>query len=297
MSFAQIIEDPRTIELKNSIPAWSGLPESLNELRPLQITTVNPNGLLNLTRPAVAFIVNGQETAINIREIQSYLDDVVLSRIDTTLAALEKVEADKNFVWVVSKEILRSNRDREVDLSEVYALDAILSYIKVLVAEINAYNLDFEGTTLQNALDDPNFGKLRANGRDLMEQARVAMVRSMDRSLSFYEYLQSEIDDQSNDIIPKLQNTADVDTGIQIVQQIKRSAEGETQRFTLAPGRELAINFANFYRNPLDNLVGYVGPLTRRPLTADVFPPDYDFTVSGLFPELTTYDKWMEAIR
>ncbi len=238
-----------------------------------------------------------------VEQIQSYLKKVILPRLDAGLAALANVESNADFSFTLKKSITRASKDYEIDLTEVYSVDALLSYLKTLLHEFVAYKWEFDYS--KSPLEDANFGILASDGKEQMEKSRLAYVRFYDRIIKGIAYWDAETDDQSDDIAPQNKTASTNESKTKLVDyatKIKQSIEGTSTTFAVTikkKDKNLAVVYGKYYTDPVPDWKLYISKdwlNLKRALQASDFAGSYDFTLRGVFPELTSFEKWKDFV-
>ncbi|MFH1361168.1 MAG: hypothetical protein ABIH69_00710 [bacterium] len=303
-----VVTDPRTIALAEKLGV-TNLPKSINELITLPSTVSATSRLQTLSPYSQAAAVT-----ITATEVQTYISEVLLPILGRSLERLARVEADATFTHIIPTSVTGSDTALEIDLGEVYALDTYGSFLTGLLNEIVAYNFDYTGTG--NPLTDPaapaNFGTLKATGTASMHTARDSYVRVINKAIAGINYIEAETDDQTDDAIPKFKEAADRENVLANLNKVKNCFTGVNTTFTrtytssytydpvtrewtpITVEQSIVCNFGNFYTTPVEDWKDfYVDNITSDgSITAADFPDGYDFTFSGLFPEMGSFADW-----
>ncbi len=193
----------------------------------------------------------------NISDYQDLFDVVLLQRMYKAIRALNIVEQDPSFSLNLNMRRLMTNaglpdnasmKTYEIDLTEVYAYDAMLSFIAASANFFLAQNLDldlnkstdfFTNMIMQsdkglshyyNPFNDsayPNFGNLRSDGVQRYANVKTLLLRAGHSFEKGYAYLQNETDDQSDDIIPQSDTSLNLTNAADLMRNMERSLNGE----------------------------------------------------------------------
>jgi len=140
-------------------------------------------------------------------EFQDLVETLFLPLVEESIAALELVDDDEDFVFMVSPALQgESEADPiELDLTEVYALEAGLYALKGVLKTVVAYNFDFVSfdsvgivTELSQGSD---FATLKSNGAADLALALSSVNTAFDKIFDALDFLEAETDDQSNDLM------------------------------------------------------------------------------------------------
>jgi hypothetical protein len=258
------------------------LPTNLNTLFNTT-TTTQATSIINLsvlTRTATSPVITPSE-------VQTYIKNTLIPALDTALARLVVVEANPDFKFIITTKMSKASQDREIDLGEIYALDMLGSFIKAGLHEAIAYNWDY---STSNPLDEATFGTLKSDGSANMAAARDAYIRMFAKWADGINFIAAETDDQSDDCIPKFSNPEEKDKFLEYISLVKNSLENGATTIEVKPGVNLVVDFKTFYSTPIADWKVYINGAKNN------FPEGYDFTFNGLFPELTTFEKWNNFI-
>ncbi|KAF0132873.1 MAG: hypothetical protein FD145_1530 [Candidatus Saganbacteria bacterium] len=224
--------------------------------------------------------------AIMPSEVQEYIKKTLLPALDKALNRLAIVEANPDFKFVVTRKMSKREKDYEVDLGEVYSLDATVCLIKAMLCHVSAYNWDY---FTDHPLNEPNFATLKSDGSANMEAARQAYDRMTIKWIAGINYIDAETDDQSDDIIPKFNDPALKNNCLKYLGLVKNSLENGATNIEIKPGANAIVDLKTFFSSPISDLKKFI---TANGIYSNNFPPDYDFTLNGLFPGFKTYDNW-----
>ena len=148
-----------------------------------------------------------------VHELQGIVETKLIARVDYALEHLAVVESSPGFQYFLAPNMTGQADSMEVDLGEVYLLDASLNIAKSLGLILIAYNLDFDQSGTYGFLEDstasmrqlkylledsPTFLTLRPGKKGLAKQALLASLDKAEASLAF---IRAETDDQGDDLI------------------------------------------------------------------------------------------------
>lgn len=140
-------------------------------------------------------------------EFQDLVETLFLPVVEESIAALELVELDPDFVFIISPAMQgESEADPlELDMTEVYIVEAGLYALKGVLKTVVAYNFDFVSFDSVGIVTELNqgsdFATLKANGGADLAEALTSVTGAFDKIYSALDFLDAETDDQSNDLI------------------------------------------------------------------------------------------------
>jgi len=224
-------------------------------------------------------------------EIQTYVENTLIPALDTILGRLAVVEANPDFIFIVTSDMSGGDAAVEIDLGEIYALDVFASMLKGMLHFAVSYNWD---STESNPLDDPDFGTLKSNGASNMTAAMNSFARAINKWIAGINFIDAETDDQSNDGIPKFDNLSDKNNMLNSLNQFKSSLEEGDTIINLMPAVSAVVDYKDYFSSPVTDWKDYYveDENSDSQITEADFPAGYDYTLSGLFPELDTYAEW-----
>ncbi|MFH1386450.1 MAG: hypothetical protein ABIH50_02135 [bacterium] len=262
--------------------AGGNAPSTLNELFSFMSTSSGAKAV-NFS----SYIQTATTVEITPEEVQVYIKNTLIPKLDIALGRLAIVESDPNFKYILKASMTKTGMDRELDLGEIYALDMLGSFLKAALHEAIAYSWDY---TTTNPLSEEGFAKLKADGAVNMEAARVAYARMMAKWIDGLNYIDAETDDQSDDLIPKYTNPSEKTTWVTYIGKIKNSLENGATTIDLSSTKSIVVNLKAFYTAPIADLKVYINGAMNG------CPAGYDFTINGLFPGMTTAADWSALV-
>jgi hypothetical protein len=164
-------------------------------------------------------------------DVQRIIEETFIPAVDYALARLTIVEGDPDFQFIITPELQGDAEEDplELDLGEVYVLDAQLRTLKAFLLVATAYNLDFDEEGSYDFLEDlsdaeilrqlmrldqdSDFLTLRSsNNMPKAGQNLLTAVEKLEKSVAF---IRAEEDDQSDDLI-KQRDLDDLDAEIDL---------------------------------------------------------------------------------
>jgi hypothetical protein len=306
--------------IKNAIKRWEN--SSLETNSPsLFFQFKIPSGTQDMSVPTQALAQNLAkiiQTAVVdpplIGEMQDIMRDQLLPHINYTLARFEVVELNPNFEFTISGKMQGDIHQAPVylDNTEVYIMDGVLRGLKALVEQFLVYRFElsaYNSQALVQALQPSNtsFFYLAPDGVARSQSVLADINGAVDKFQSAINYLKSETDNQSDDII-KIGHDGihanDLDTALVYLAKAKQ-ALSTTQSIVLydadidGNNYTIQVNVANLYNNPPVNpktawLPAYtVDTASNGDIAWHWTGQDYnsfnfpDPTFSGLFPGMT----------
>jgi len=136
------------------------------------------------------------------------------------------------------------------------------------------------------ASDYPDVATLRSDGPTRLSAAQVTLLEAMDTGVAFVDALESETDDQSDDLIQQAEASADTPLRRAVIDDTRASLKGESDQITV-PSSAFLERCTETYQVDLHAFFagGVTDPrdLVPDPLTAPLPDP----TWAGLFPGST----------
>ena len=209
-------EDVRA--LQDSINAYTGDDEGSGKLAIVavdlaataEIAAKSPLLVAKMTQEAI-------EDPLKVSDIQRTIEEEILPAIDFSLERLRIVEGDPDFTFELTPEMQGDEEEepREIDLGEVYMIDASLRLTKAVFLVATAYNFDFDDNGSYAFLDDgSNENVLRHMERldktgtfmtlrsaDAMPGAKASILAAVDKMEQGMAAVRAETDDQDDDLI------------------------------------------------------------------------------------------------
>ena len=216
-------------------------------------------------------------------EFQDLVDGLFLPVVEESIAALELVDDDPDYVFIISPTMQgESEADPiEIDLTEIYVLEAGLYALKGVLKSVIAYNFDFVSFDSVGIVTELNqgsdFATLKSNGAADLGLALTSVNTAFERIHDALDFLEAETDDQSNDLI-----TLDQDDNINEI----RSDMEEIQNVFQGPNvihysywediydndgywigeveieDSLTVDISQFFNNPIADFKAMVPPYT-----------------------------------
>ena len=211
-----INEDVRA--LQDSLNAYTGDDEGSGKLAIVamdlaataEIAAKSPLLVAKMTQDAI-------EDPLKVSDIQQTIEEEILPAIDYALERLQIVEGDPDFTFELTPEMQGDEEEepREIDLGEVYMIDASLRLLKAVFLVVTAYDFDFDDNGSYAFLDDgSNENVLRHMERldktgtfmtlrsaDAMPGAKASILTAVDKMEQGMAAVRAETDDQDDDII------------------------------------------------------------------------------------------------
>ena len=221
----------------------------------------------NMTKIVQAAVVNPQL----IGEMQDLLRDHIIPHIEYALARFAAVESDAKFEFKISGKMQGDLHldSLMLDNTEVYIMDGALLGLKAMVEQFLVYRFDLPVYTTQaevQALQPNNttFFYLASDGTTRSKSVLADVTGMIGKFKSAINFLKSETDDQSDDIIKIGQSgdrsisIEDIDTTLVYLDKALNSLT-TPQSISLtnadADGNDytIRVNIAQLYNNPPQN--------------------------------------------
>ncbi|MDE2807402.1 MAG: hypothetical protein OXN90_03210 [Gemmatimonadota bacterium] len=211
-----INEDMRA--LQDSLNAYTGDDEGSGKLAIVamdlaataEIAAKSPLLVAKMTQDAI-------EDPLKVSDIQKTIEEEILPAIDYALERLQIVEGDPDFTFELTPEMQGDEEEepREIDLGEVYMIDASLRLLKAVFLVVTAYDFDFDDNGSYAFLDDGSnenvlrhverldktgtFMTLRSAAA--LPAAKASILTAIEKIEKGMEVIRAETDDQDDDII------------------------------------------------------------------------------------------------
>ena len=159
------------------------------------------------------------ENPLTVSDLQATVDEEIIPAIDYALERLSIVEADPEFVFTLTPEMIGEDEDPvEIDLGEVYMLDAQLRLLKATLLVTTAYDFDFdyEGNyewlkeyglnenVLRHLIRMDKTGTfMTLKSATSMQNAKAQILTAISKMEMGLESIRAETDDQDDDLITK----------------------------------------------------------------------------------------------
>ena len=157
------------------------------------------------------------EDPLKVSDIQKTIEEEILPAIDYSLERLRIVEGDPDFTFELTPEMQGDEEEepREIDLGEVYMIDASLRLTKSFCLVATAYDFDFDDNGSYAFLEDgSNENVLRHMERldktgtfmtlrpaAALDDAKASILTAIEKIEQGMEAVRAETDDQDDDII------------------------------------------------------------------------------------------------
>ncbi|MCK5732949.1 MAG: hypothetical protein KAI38_02100, partial [Candidatus Latescibacteria bacterium] len=170
-----------------------------------------------------------------VRDLQRIIEETFIPAVDYALARLTVVEGDPDFQFIITPELQGDAEEDslELDLGEVYILDAQLRTLKAFLLVAIAYNLDFDENgsydflqeefsdaeilrQLMRVDQDSDFLTLRSS--DGMLPAGLNVLSAVEKLEASVAFIRAEEDDQRDDLI-RQRDLEDLDAEIDLSDQ------------------------------------------------------------------------------
>ncbi|MDI6786524.1 MAG: hypothetical protein QMD92_07415 [bacterium] len=245
-----------------------------------------------------SFVMSAVKDPIQASEIQDALDTDVIPAIDKALKKLGVIENSGSFKYIAKKKVYDTDKDYEIDLADIYALDSSMNIIRSILALLVSYNLDIKDYKV--AKEDPlsiitsghanyesNFLKLRSNFR--IAQFRENILTAIEKARKSVESMCNETDSQEDDIIkkPSAKEKSDILTELKKGEDWLNYPMKENIN-----GNIVTIDLKQLFVNPLIDIKEYLpsleygDPINKKDIKVKEFNLK-DPTFKGLLPGMT----------
>jgi len=180
-----------------------------------------------LALKALMYLVQNSFSNPNVIElIQATIDTMLIAKLDESIMYMDRVLADENFIFMLSPDITDEDEAFEMDLGEAHLISAVMHMARGSLKIMNAYQLSLPGANsiqdysdFTNSLpiardEDINDGSfLTLRDISILPSAKQDYLDALTIVQDGVNYIQTEIDSQSNDLITK-QDVTEGDTEI-----------------------------------------------------------------------------------
>ncbi|MFC1616960.1 hypothetical protein ACFL2K_01950 [Candidatus Margulisiibacteriota bacterium] len=274
----------------------------------------NSSGLFDLSTTSITaasvFKSVSMTTTINIvaQEICAIIENDFLLKIDSSIEKLDKI-INKNVEFSIELQFDADKPAIEIDNADVFALYSTLHFIRAFLNQSIAYDysvdaavIDLEEKTMVEVLDaSAKTGTLR--DKKYMEAARTSFEKVFDYMVQSIDSALAETDEQGNDLITA-EMVSEIKDFTGVFTKFKNSLAGQNvvfnkQDFTPdAEAQNITVNLGSFFTNPITDIREYY---RKDGMTDQEYfnslPDNFDYTVHGLFPEITTLDELKEMFQ
>ena len=257
----KIIEDPTLGEVAR---VWESrgllqgtLPNSIDDLMTLESPSQVQQRILS-----VASVPSFTNNDI-IEDISGVLREAFIPTLEKTIASLEKALSTE-FSMILSGNVTGLGYDMELDNGDIHAMTAMLSLIKAFCHPLVAYEFQYDEQTMLGNIDyqflqaNPSFGTLLDDGDIHMKAAGEAFIKAIEQSQKSIISIQSETDDQSDDVIKKNQLGSDIQLAMEVLSMMKESLGGSAVdvHYILDTGEERThkVNLGALFTNPIRDI-------------------------------------------
>jgi hypothetical protein len=297
-------------------PQGSGFHRALTDIGGTDTDLLTPGAWLTWMQGRMAKVVQ-EGPPPDFGPLQDAVETSFLPVVDAVIALLAAIESDPDWNLVLSAEMQgfeNMQGQLEIDVTDILMIDTLMHLLKAQLHFFVSYNLnapDFADTTAVKAAlnqTDGTFLTLRTNGATHMGATDLTLIAAIAKMGAFATSLESETDDQSDDLIKtdgmsaeeqaeleaKLTDMLLALSGPRIVDDVDFDGDGIPDPLT--------VNLANFFNTPPADLKQLLPPYHwnspyevflwngwPEDLSQWVFP---DPTMSGLFPALTSDEEF-----
>mgnify|MGYP006865006357 CR=1 FL=1 len=215
-------------------------------------------------------------------EFQDLVESLFLPVVLESIAALELVDDDPDYVFEISAAMQGEDEAEpiELDLTEIYVLEMGLYGLKGLLKTVIAYDLDFASFDSAGIVDElsqgSNFATLKAGGADDLASALTSALLAADRAVSALDFLEAETDLQDDDLI-RNDEDVDLDEIRQVIEEVQSALSGPTiihyeywddmneddnKTDDEMIEDSVNVNISQFFNNPINDFKAMLPPYT-----------------------------------
>jgi hypothetical protein len=279
---------------------------------------LSTKGTLDWMRGTLARPV--QEPIPDLTAIQNAVEQVIIPVMAAVTNALGVVESDPGWELLIVATVGTTSEFRlEIDLTDIYMLDAMVRAFKAQLHAFVAYTMDApqsmtDTTAVKAALNqtDGTFLKIRANGVNNLNLARTELITAVGKMGNFKTSLLNEEADQSDDLIVlggvdgpmSLQDLNEMEAELTSLLLSLNGSTAVTEDFDGNGTEEtMDIDLSKLFTNPITDWKQAIPPYAWDSGNAMFFWAGYqvgDFTqfdwpnhtFNGLFPDITDSDDF-----
>ena len=203
--------------------------------------------------------------APKLSTIQNLLENKLLTKLNFARQALDRIDDNPDFVFIITPKMqgdLQAD-PLQIDLTEIFALEAGVNMFAALVNIGISYDVDFNSYDslgiIQAFSPGSSFLTVRKSGQYLSD-AKNALLTMANKIIGGINFLRAETDDQNDDIIkvdPREESELD-----DILQSTNDFLDMMTTEYTFmadwdddsyTPQEELNFNFSKYFNNPIQD--------------------------------------------
>ncbi|NQV15545.1 hypothetical protein HQ531_08820 [bacterium] len=284
-----VIEDPPAALMRSGY----GLPLTIDGIRiPIAPLIEMPMALSKMSIDDVP----------QFSEFQDLVGSLFLPIIEESITALEYVDDNPDYIFEISA-IMQGDDEAdpiEIDLTEIYVLEMGLYALKGVMKTVVAYNFDFvsfDAAGIDSMLSQgSDFATLRDNGSVDLALALASTQVAADKALAAIDFLESETDSQSDDLI-RLDDGDDLTEIRDMIEDVQSALEEPTMIHydywddVYVDGEwvdevliedSINVDISKFFNNPIDDFKAMLPPYSMGTMI------DYDY-------EQTHINEYIEA--
>jgi len=232
-----------------------------------------------ITRSYFNLMKMGVADPPTIEFIQIVIEENLIPKLKSAIEYFEKVDDQSDYTFTVTPKMLGDLDEDplELDLTEIFLMETQLNLIWSVSNMIVAYSFEFgvyDSIAIINSLSQGSgFLALRTNGATAMSEAKTSLLAASSKLDEAIDFLKSETDDQSDDIIkisPDDLHASDLDS---IVKYNADFMEYLINGWTLTedwddisdtPDEPLTFKFNSLFDNPFEDYKALLPPYTVR---------------------------------
>jgi len=233
---------------------------------------------------------------------QTIIEGVLIPTLESSLHYFETVLSLDSFQFKFTDE--HNDKTIEIDKGDIHGIAAAINLLSSFLHQMVVYNVKVAAgnyaSTEEMLANNPQFATLRSNGVAhsiaFLEGLRGFVSHSRDMLTS----VQSETDDQTDDLFKKEDLPEDMDavlSGLDEASSVLTGQRTVTVNYYFDgqnKSAEVTIDIPGYFSNPISDIRDYMGVYVTAPRAPNSwdFPSGFDFTLSGLFPDMDTFQKW-----
>ncbi len=253
---------------------------------------------LNVLNPTVLFL----STTFNAQVAQAVAAITpFLPRLDSAITRLQFALLAPNFSYPVPSGVLKDSTIQMIERDHLLAIYAALNLVRGVSYQVLAYNLSVKDAAYQSAAhllsENPAFLTLQPDGKRKMRLAGISYRNIFTSIIELSKF--ADLHPERTAVHTYLGNLFQdgKNLGILELEKWRRSLAGNTESIVISlsvtgPHTTLGVNFGNFFNNPPNDFRKFLGINVVGELSSASFPPGYDFSLNGLFPNFKSFDDW-----
>ena len=194
-------------------------------------------------------------------ELQDIIRTDILPYVDSGISALALIQENPDYVFTVSSAMQPDvgSSALEMDMTEVYIIDMMLHALKAICNTLIGHNFNFITHDANGILEELNlgsdFGTLNTNGGDDLLAAHNAMQNAITKLENAIDFLESETDDQGNDMIVQLDDPSEYQEVRDGLVEVRNAITQPTWLYFSTESEYYDYNYGYYYNEEDDSIL------------------------------------------